>query len=108
MLLGNNELTFRWQTAITKIDCSKVGGGKMKEKLIKLLKEVLEEESELDVGVDPIADLGMDSVDIVDYVLRIEEEFGCNFDEFEPLSQNMKTVGEMIDYLVLLLKDAER
>lgn len=79
----------------------------MEKKLLQLLQDVLELEEEPDGAADPIEDLGMDSVDIVDYVLRIEEEFNCNIDEFDTLSQHMKSVGEMIRYLVQLLENGE-
>ena len=79
----------------------------MREKLIQLLQDVLEVE-DLDMASDPIEDLGMDSVDIVDYVLRIEEEFGCDIEEFDTLSQHMQTVEDMIDYLEMFLRDEER
>ena len=78
----------------------------MRQKLIQLLQDVLEEE-DIDMAADPIEDLGMDSVDIVDYVLRIEQEFGCDIDEFDTLSQHMQTVEAMIDYLVMFLSDGE-
>lgn len=79
----------------------------MRERLIQLLQDVLEEEN-IDMTADPIEDLGMDSVDIVDYVLRVEEEFGCDIEEFDTLSQHMKTVGDMIDFLVMFLSDGEK
>jgi Acyl carrier protein len=79
----------------------------MRERLIQLLQDVLEEEN-IDMAADPIEDLGMDSVDIVDYVLRVEEEFGCDIEEFDTLSQHMKTVGDMIDFLVMFLSDGEK
>lgn len=79
----------------------------MRERLIQLLQDVLEQE-EIDMAADPIEDLGMDSVDIVDYVLRVEEEFGCDIEEFDTLSQHMQTVGEMIDFLVVFLSDEEK
>lgn len=72
-----------------------------------LLQEVLELEEEPDRAVDPIEDLGMDSIDIVDYVLRIEEKFGYNIDEFDTRSQHMRTVGEMIGYLAQFLENGE-
>lgn len=79
----------------------------MRERLIKLLQDVLEEEN-FDMAADPIEDLGMDSVDIVDYVLRVEEEFGCDIEEFDTLSQHMQTVGDMIDFLVMFLSGEEK
>ena len=79
----------------------------MRERLIQLLQDVLEEEN-IDMAADPIEDLGLDSVDIVDYVLCVEEEFGCDIEEFDTLSQHMKTVGDMIDFLVTFLSDGEK
>mgnify|MGYP001050946408 CR=1 FL=1 len=58
-------------------------------------------------GIGIIRVSGDDSIDIVDYVLRIEEKFGCNIDEFDTLSQHMRTVGEMIGYLAQFLENGE-
>jgi acyl carrier protein len=51
--------------------------------------------------VDPttsfLADVGADSLDIVELVMELEEEFGVTIPDDE--AEKIKTVGDAIDYL---------
>jgi len=50
-----------------------------------------------------LSDLGAESIDIVNMVMRIEERF--NLDEIEDEDvQELQTVGEVVDYLEIMLK----
>lgn len=44
-----------------------------------------------------IEDLGADSLDIVDLVMALEEEFGIDIPDEE--AQNIKCVGDAVDYI---------
>jgi len=44
-----------------------------------------------------IEDIGADSLDIVELVMGLEEEFGINIPDDQ--SEKIKTVGEAIDYI---------
>jgi acyl carrier protein len=44
-----------------------------------------------------IEDLGADSLDIVDLVMALEEEFGIDIPDEE--AQNIKSVGDAVDYI---------
>ena len=44
-----------------------------------------------------IEDLGADSLDIVDLVMALEEEFGIDIPDEE--AQNLKSVGDAVDYI---------
>ena len=44
-----------------------------------------------------IDDLGADSLDIVELVMGLEEEFGINIPDDQ--AEKIKTVGEAIDYI---------
>jgi acyl carrier protein len=44
-----------------------------------------------------IEDLGADSLDIVDLVMALEEEFGIDIPDEE--AQNIKTVGDAVNYI---------
>lgn len=46
---------------------------------------------------DPLADFGGDSLDAVELIMAVEEEFGVAIDDGDV--ESMKTVGDMIDYL---------
>jgi len=44
-----------------------------------------------------IEDLGADSLDIVDLIMALEEEFGIDIPDEE--AQNIKTVGDAVNYI---------
>ncbi len=44
-----------------------------------------------------IEDLGADSLDIVDLVMALEEEFGIDIPDEE--AQNIKTVGDAVNFI---------
>ena len=50
-----------------------------------------------------LSDLGAESIDIVNMVMRIEERFGLDEIEDEDV-QELQTVGEVVDYLVIMLR----
>ena len=50
------------------------------------------------------SDLGAESIDIVNLVMQIEEEFGVTEIEDEDLLE-MLTVGQVVDYLEVMLRD---
>ena len=41
------------------------------------------------------AELGLDSLDTVDLVMKLEEEFGFEI----PMSENLKTVGDLVAFI---------
>ena len=68
------------------------------DKLRSLISE------QLDVAADEVfedseflSDLGADSLDIVDLVMKIEDEFNLEIDDED--AQEMQTVRRVIDYL---------
>ena len=59
---------------------------------------------QLDVDEDTVtmdasitADLGADSLDVVDLVMTLEEEFECEIPDDE--IENIKTVGDVVKYI---------
>ena len=66
------------------------------------VREILVDQ--LDVDEDAVTmeasiqnDLGADSLDIVDLVMSLEEEFDCEIPEEE--IENIKTVGDIVKYI---------
>ena len=43
-------------------------------------------------------DLGADSIDLVELVMALEDEYGIDV-EYEELDKRVKTVGDIIEYL---------
>ena len=73
-----------------------------KEEIFEKLKELVvdqlgAEESEVTMEASMQDDLGADSLDLVDLVMSVEEEFGVKVAD-EDL-ENIKTVGDIVDYI---------
>ena len=70
----------------------------MIEKIIRYVSEQLSiDESELNEKTEIIDDLGADSLDIVEILLRIEEELGVSVPDEAVIE--MKTIGDMAKYV---------
>ena len=66
------------------------------------VKEIIAKELEVEVkqltpGAKFIEDLGADSLDIVELVMALEEEFGLDIPDEE--ADKLKTVGDAMNYL---------
>lgn len=71
------------------------------DKVKKIIVEKLSVDSNevtLDASFD---DLGADSLDIVEIVMALEEEFDIEISDEE--AENAKSVGDVVNYLVSLL-----
>ena len=68
------------------------------EKLKGILCEQLDlEEDQVTMESSIVDDLGADSLDIVDLVMSIEDEFDLEFPD--EAVENVKTVGDVVKYL---------
>nr|WP_325212137.1 acyl carrier protein [uncultured Oscillibacter sp.] len=73
------------------------------EEILKILRELVAEQfakdaDEITMDTSFEGDLGADSVDLVELVMAMEEEFEVGEIEEEELS-NLKTVGDAVNYL---------
>ena len=73
-----------------------------KEEIFDTLKELVVdqlgvEEDEVTMEASMQDDLGADSLDLVDLVMSVEEEFGVKVAD-EDL-ENIKTVGDIVNYI---------
>ena len=73
-----------------------------KEEIFDKLKELVVdqlgvEEDEVTMEASMQDDLGVDSLDLVDLVMSVEEEFGVKVAD-EDL-ENIKTVGDIVNYI---------
>ena len=72
-----------------------------KDKVKKIIVEKLSVDSN-EVTLDAsFEDLGADSLDIVEIVMALEEEFDIEISDEE--AENAKSVGDVVNYLVNLL-----
>lgn len=68
------------------------------EKIRDILMEQLDvEEDAVTMEASITNDLGADSLDIVDLVMSLEEEFDCEIPDDE--IENIKTVGDIVRYI---------
>ena len=68
------------------------------EKVKKILCDQLDlEEEQVTEEAEVIEDLGADSLDIVDLVMTLEEEFDTEIPDED--IENIKTVGDIVKYI---------
>lgn len=69
----------------------------MTEKIIQIITDQLSPEKEITLDSSIIDDLRADSLDVVEIVMAIEEEFNVNIPD--NILINFKTVGDFVDYI---------
>jgi acyl carrier protein len=70
----------------------------LRAKLFKIISERLGAEAEqITPTTSFLRDVGADSLDVVELVMEVEKEFGVTISDDE--AENIKTVGDAIDYL---------
>ncbi|MBQ5312282.1 MAG: acyl carrier protein [Oscillospiraceae bacterium] len=68
------------------------------DKVKELVVDVLSaDEDAIESATDIQADLGADSLDVVDLIQAIEDEFGIDIPDSD--AQNIKTVGDIVAYI---------
>lgn len=68
------------------------------EKVKEILCEQLDvEEDKVTVEASIVDDLGADSLDVVDLIMSLEEEFDVEIPDEDV--ENMKTVGDIVKYI---------
>lgn len=70
----------------------------MKEKVLELIAEQFDKDiDELNEEMSFIDDLNADSVDIVELVMSIEDEFSIEIEDEE--LENLKTIGDVLEFI---------
>lgn len=69
------------------------------EKIVDILAEQLDIENKNNITMDSelVDDLGADSLDSIDIVMSVEDEFGIEVPD--EVIENMKTVSDIVDYI---------
>ena len=71
---------------------------KIFEKIVKILSAQFKaEEEDNTMETNIIEDLGADSLDVVDIIMAIEDEFKVEVPDTEV--ENIKTVGDVVNYI---------
>ena len=58
---------------------------------------------EIELESDLYTDLGLDSLELLDLLTAIEEEFGIDPDQYEAAAK--RKVSEVVDYIIQLLEE---
>jgi len=69
----------------------------IEERVKKVVSEQLDVSGDIDHNASFIDDLGADSLDTVELVMSLEEEFGCEIPDDE--AEKITTVQQAIDYV---------
>lgn len=70
----------------------------MKDQIIKIVSEATKvEEGKIDTHTSFVDDLNLDSLDMVEMMMKVEDEFGVEIPEDE--TENLKTIGDVIKFI---------
>lgn len=79
----------------------------VEERVLNVISEQLGfNKEDLTRESDFIKDLGSDSLDLVELVMELEEEFGITIPEEE--ADKVRTVGDVIDHIKIALNSSEK
>jgi acyl carrier protein len=70
----------------------------VEERVKKIVAEQLGVKEDIAIDASFVDDLGADSLDTVELVMALEEEFGCEIPDDE--AEKITTVQQAIDYIV--------
>ena len=70
----------------------------MNEKILKIFKKYAGDNRELNRDDNLISDFGLDSLEYIDLIADVEDEFGIQINAIEMLK--VRTVGNLLDYIV--------
>ena len=68
------------------------------EKIVAMLADQLgADESDITMDTNIAKDLGADSLDVVELLMAIDDEFGIEIPDEE--IENIKTIGDLVEYI---------
>lgn len=80
----------------------------LEDRILSCLSHVLKcEITPEDYQRNPVEELEMDSVLILELIIQIEDEFQITFSDFSALSDHMDSLGELIEYLIGTIEEME-
>jgi acyl carrier protein len=70
----------------------------LQDKVVKLVSDATKVEAgNISEGTSFVDDLNLDSLDMVELMMKMEDEFGVEIPEDE--TENLKSVGDVVNYL---------
>lgn len=73
------------------------------ERVQPLIDEIVGDENPITMDARLTDDLGMDSLDIVEFIMKIEKEFDLTIDDADPILNDIKTVGDVVNALKTII-----
>lgn len=74
----------------------------LKQKIISCIEETIEQSlTQENMSLNPIDDLDMDSILMVELILKVEDLFDITFSDFATLSENADTVESLVEFLCM-------
>lgn len=67
----------------------------MKETIIRIIAEYLDKDEAEISATETFSEIGLDSLDIMELVMQIEEELDCKIE----LSQELNTIEKLVQYI---------
>ncbi|MFZ5954394.1 MAG: acyl carrier protein [Candidatus Dependentiae bacterium] len=74
----------------------------IKEQVVAVIAEKLSIDSSKITEESTLAQLGADSLDLVEIIMRLEEKFDIEIDDEQ--AEKLQNVGQVIDYIQSLVK----
>ncbi|XP_054818889.1 acyl carrier protein 1, chloroplastic isoform X2 [Prosopis cineraria] len=100
---GRSNVSFSWQPHFTRLRVTCAAKPETVEKVCKIVKKQLALPDDSNVtGESKFAALGADSLDTVEIVMGLEEEFGISVEEDS--AQNITTVQEAADLIEAIIE----
>lgn len=70
----------------------------LQEKVVKLVSDATKvDTSNISANTNFVDDLNLDSLDMVELMMKMEDEFGVEIPEDE--TENLKSIGDVVNYL---------
>ena len=69
------------------------------DKVKPLIIQIAGDENPITMSARLIDDLGMDSLDIVEFIMKIEKDFDLIIDDNDPILGDIKTVSDVVNGL---------
>ena len=67
----------------------------MKEKITEIIAEYLDKDTSEITATETFKEIGLDSLDVMELVMQIEDEFDCKIE----LSQEINTIEKLCEYI---------
>lgn len=77
----------------------------IRDKIVKIFRECLKNS---EGGLTETKELEMNSTEVLEFILAIEDEFGIQYDDFAELSLHMETKEEMFDFLTAVVEQRRK